>query len=78
MVLPNIDLNTKKAFVTGVAATAALVAAFVTTSREPESIKWIPYTTAAVAGNKSDGKSSAVLFGLNRRSAGQHASVGSL
>jgi len=55
-------LNTKKALVTGVAATAALVAVFVTTSREPESIKWIPYTTAAVAGNKLDGKSSAVLF----------------
>ena len=55
-------MNTKRAFVTGSAVTVVLAVAFVTTSREPKFIEWIPYTTAAVAENKSEGISSAVLF----------------
>lgn len=55
-------LNIKRVFLAGLAVVVVLVATFITNSREAESIEWIPYTTVAVAENKADGKSSAVLF----------------
>lgn len=57
-----VALNKRRAFVVGLAAIVALAAVFVATFRRPTSIEWIPYSTAAIADNNAEGKSSAVLF----------------
>ncbi|MCC9655234.1 hypothetical protein, partial [Rhodopirellula halodulae] len=55
-------IGSKRAIVAAVTAAVALFATFVTTSRKSEAIKWIPYTSAAVAENELKGRPSAVLF----------------
>ena len=57
-----VKLNARRAFIALFVAAVTLAAAFLLTSRRPRSIEWIPYSAAAVAESKAEGRSSAVLY----------------
>jgi thiol:disulfide interchange protein len=56
------SLNARQAFVPVLVAATMLAAVFLLAPRRPRLTEWIPYSAASVAENKSEGKSSAVLY----------------